>query len=411
MQSTHTQSLEVISGIVPLKLRFEFLARKYVVLIQSLEQHPFKKNLENNFQKNDPNNLFHCATWYDDVYVYRKFPFYKTNFEFEHDLKIDTSLSETKNIKENWSSERIRKEVTGRLEDKHALGIYTDASIRHNGSGYAIYCREKEFKKTVKVANDNPTIFTLEALAISRAIKFAQNNCLTDGKILIISDSLSVLEALKNLDYGFKKNYIINEIRKNYTKLQKSNEMEIMWVPSHCGIKGNEMADSLAAEAIESPNETVKYRRHFSEYTKIFKREMTQKWQEKWDASEKGRYCYSILKEVKLKPWFYKTKLKRRHVTLISRIISNHTRCKNSLNQFKIVNSPLCECGKYEDVNHLLFICEKWKENRKNLVKSIKKLGLETIEVRDVIARCLEDKRYDILREIAQYAAKNEMEI
>jgi hypothetical protein len=90
------------------------------------------------------------------------------------------------------------------------LEIYTDASIKHNGSGYAIHCREKDFKQTVKVTNDSPTIFTLEALAISRAIKFAQNDCLTDGKVLILSDSLSVLETLKKLDYGFKENYVIN---------------------------------------------------------------------------------------------------------------------------------------------------------------------------------------------------------
>ncbi len=105
------------------------------------------------------------------------------------------------------------------------------------------------------------------------------------------------------------------------------------------------MADSLAAEAIENPNLTVEYKKHYSEYTNTFKKEMIYKWQHSWDTSDKGRYCHSILKNVKLKPWFHKTKIKRRHITLINRIISNHTRCKNSLNRFKIVNSPFCECG------------------------------------------------------------------
>jgi ribonuclease HI len=137
------------------------------------------------------------------------------------------------------------------------------------------------------VTNDSPTIFTLEALAISRAIKFAQNNCLTDGKVLILSDSLSVLEALKKLDYGFNENYVINEIRKNYVKLQTTIEIELMWVPSHCGIKGNEMADSLAAEAIENLNLTVEYKKHYSEYTKTFKKKMIHKWKHSWDTSDK----------------------------------------------------------------------------------------------------------------------------
>jgi hypothetical protein len=65
----------------------------------------------------------------------------------------------------------------------------------------------------------------------------------------------------------------------------------------------------------------------------------------------------------------------------------------------------------YEDVNHLLFVYDRWKENRKNLVKLIKKMGFENMEVRDIIAKSIETKRHDVMREMAQFAENNEIEI
>jgi hypothetical protein len=58
-----------------------------------------------------------------------------------------------------------------------------------------------------------------------------------------------------------------------------------------------------------------------------------------------------------------------------------------------------------------MFVCDRWKDSRRNLVELIKKIGFENLEVRDIIARCIEMNRYDVIREMAQFAKNNEMEV
>jgi len=79
-------------------------------------------------------------------------------------------------------------------------------------------------------------IFTAENFAILEAIKLA--NSLPTNNFLILSDSLSVLTALKN---PWPKNEITQTTQSELINTQKN--IDFMWVPSHVTIKGNEMAD------------------------------------------------------------------------------------------------------------------------------------------------------------------------
>lgn len=74
-------------------------------------------------------------------------------------------------------------------------------------------------------------IFSAKTQAIYEAIILVKT--ITSNHILILSDSLSALLALQT------------KLRKVYKKILKSTKKNIkfMWVPSHVGITGNEMAN------------------------------------------------------------------------------------------------------------------------------------------------------------------------
>jgi hypothetical protein len=93
----------------------------------------------------------------------------------------------------------------------------------------------------------------------------------------------------------------------------------------------------------------------------------------------------------------------------MNRIISNHMRCKESLNRFKIVNSP--KCGLYEEVNHLIFRCEKLSVNQNQIATAVKKMGLETMDIQDVIAKSLDEHRHDVMRKIVTFVGTRNLEI
>ena len=65
-----------------------------------------------------------------------------------------------------------------------------------------------------------------------------------------MSDSLSSIRALKT---PYKsKNHLVLKIAALVSQLQAS-EIVIEWIPSHMGIPGNDAADHLAKESLDSP--------------------------------------------------------------------------------------------------------------------------------------------------------------
>ncbi|XP_025421877.1 uncharacterized protein LOC112691718 [Sipha flava] len=126
--------------------------------------------------------------------------------------------------------------------------IYTDASKSENGVGFAVVHNQTTIKHKLPTITN---IFTAENYAILEAIKLA--NSLQTNNFLIISDSLSVLTALKN---PWSRNEITQITQSELINTQKT--FEFMWVPSHVGIKGNEMADEAASLASNVlPNSTI----------------------------------------------------------------------------------------------------------------------------------------------------------
>lgn len=66
----------------------------------------------------------------------------------------------------------------------------------------------------------------------------------------------------------------------------------------------------------------------------------------------------------------------RRFVTLVNRLRANHYNLKESLERKYYVASARCECGaEREDINHLVFSCSNFVEQRRVLYEELGKLG------------------------------------
>jgi len=116
------------------------------------------------------------------------------------------------------------------------MKIYTDASKSAHGVGFATS------QDNITLLHKLPPatcIFSAETHAIYEATILAKT--IISNDITIISDSFSALLALQNPQPS-------NEITKNIQKELKltSINIELMWVLSHTGITGNEMADKAA---------------------------------------------------------------------------------------------------------------------------------------------------------------------
>jgi ribonuclease HI len=126
------------------------------------------------------------------------------------------------------------------------LKIFTDGSSLDSGAcgaGFTIPCLD--IHKSYHLGNGF-SIFTSELYAIYMALDCINSIGRNFFKILVCVDSKSVLSALQSWDSKVRKDILFDIKFQIHEMRSKGIDVSFCWVPSHCGIKGNEQADKLA---------------------------------------------------------------------------------------------------------------------------------------------------------------------
>ncbi|KAE9528780.1 hypothetical protein AGLY_012355 [Aphis glycines] len=226
----------------------------------------------------------------------------------------------------------------------HSL-IYTDASKSENGVGFAVVHNQTTIKHKLPTITN---IFTAENYAILEAIKLA--NSLQTNNFLIISDSLGVLTALKN---PWHRSEITQITQSELINTQKT--FEFMWVPSHVGIKGNEMADEAASLASNIPHNSIIDKISSYDIFTSVKNKILLSWQHHWDSIPPT----NKLKHIKcsMKQWSTPPDLNRRQNIAITRIRIGQTFLTHSFLISKD-QSPICNtCQTRITIRHNFEVC------------------------------------------------------
>jgi hypothetical protein len=120
------------------------------------------------------------------------------------------------------------------------------------------------------------------------------------GVYIILKDSLVRIEGLKSTEISYKTNDMLFQTRGFLRYVgELGYDIPLMWISSHVGIQGNEQADVLANEGSISGTffqdqvglNTV----NASDIHTRARTRLLTEWQERWNHSEMGRYCYSIV--------------------------------------------------------------------------------------------------------------------
>lgn len=145
--------------------------------------------------------------------------------------------------KDDMSNNEIRAKTYEFLNSQQfEYIVYTDGSKTSNSTTYAVTTSNNVIFQ--KKLNPKSSIYTAEASAVLKAVEYLNEVSNNIEKSLIVTDSLSVVEALMN------KTKKENETIKKIFVTIKDN-IYILWCPSHKGIQGNEFVDVAANEAHE----------------------------------------------------------------------------------------------------------------------------------------------------------------
>jgi ribonuclease HI/exonuclease III len=218
--------------------------------------------------------------------------------------------------------------------------IFTDGSILESGEiGCAFAIPDTNISKMYKL-NQGVSIFSAELYAIYMACSYLQDLESPPKNVVILSDSKSVVEALSKGGTKTRRglqNKLLNLID---NLLRKNINLTIMWIPSHVGIRGNEIVDK-AAKTAATEGFYSEIGLSYSEKSKLLKTRI---------QTERERFLINRCRDHNwlFLPGFYN------HVSNLPRAyekVINRLQVESQANRFKPL---LCTCGFPVSLQHCI---------------------------------------------------------
>ena len=214
---------------------------------------------------------------------------------------------------------------------------------------FLINLPETTCRQLSKRLPNNSTIFAAEATAITLALNYYRHVDPVQHDVVVYSDSMSCLQAIEGEDTD---NPLICQIMNLLWALSdKGTCVRFCWVPSHCGIEGNEIVDQLAKETLDhdiDPLTTV----HFGDLKPLVNSYIQQEVQIKWDVSIHGSDLY-LLKPTLGPPKRFRH-LARAEEVVITRLRIGYTRATKSHILSRGPPTACPHCGQTLTIEHIL---------------------------------------------------------
>ena len=274
---------------------------------------------------------------------------------------IDVSLNK---YKKDSTPNDVYKTLFNELKDKYNKYkmIFTDASKRNEIITYAI----TQDNTTIKVARleEYSSIYSAEIISINETIKKFEKK---KGKYIICTDSLSAIQAISNPKNS---EYYANNIRKKIIKLEP--KFKILWLPGHAGIPGNELADTIAKEALLSPLLTTP-NYNTNDITRYINKTFNTKTQNIWEQTSDW-YKQINKNQLSIRDWSPKLgSISRFEKTKITRLRLGHTSITHTYANGR--PPTVCKfCTEFTEkyLEHLINDCRIFNNHRKKTINSMK---------------------------------------
>ena len=190
------------------------------------------------------------------------------------------------------------------------------------------------------------TNFGAEAFALLEATNILNNTQQLPTNTVILTDCRSLLQSIQGSKDRSK---LIEDTRRELTTLNSKTNLILQWIPSHCGVHGNEEADRLSKEGSQKDQaiQPVSY----SEAKTIIKTCHRNAWKERIGVTAQTD-------NIDL--------LNRKQQVMLFRLRTGHCRLLGHLYRLQVAHSDECPCGTSSQTpEHILQSCPLYNNSRK----------------------------------------------
>jgi ribonuclease HI len=370
MRSTPVNSLQVECAEMPMHIRRQYLADRFMARRMILKDHPLKNTIKKMIDLFQHNHRMYnrplpplCLSYqyllkYNDLIIPQST---LPGFGIDYDASYP-GVELVGNVEVGKSDICNPTQIISMITEKWptSLQIYTDGSKIPENTNYgcAFVIPELGIEKLFSISPPC-TVFTAECIALKEALSFAFYSNFKE--FIILSDSLSAIQSISGGSISKPSSYLLSTILKQLHNVRSQGKIvHIAWIPSHKGIAGNEMADEAAKRAIREGATPSDLCPDMGDIFLDIRDETFKTWRVTWNeiSTHKGRHYRSIQDSIPSKPWFFSMrKFSKKHISIISRMRLGHCCIASHLHKIKVVDSPYCECGEEETLDHILLSC------------------------------------------------------
>ena len=232
------------------------------------------------------------------------------------------------------------------------------------------------------------TVFQTEIFAINQVAYWIIQERLKGCNIVICSDSQASLHALCSPE---SKSKLIIECKLRLNSVGRLNRVELIWVPGHCGIDGNEIADELARSG--SSNEPIGPEPMLGISSAYISSWIDQHddllHAERWKALDRCKHSKLFIKEPSKKLADFILKLNRENCRDLVGTLTGHNPNGTHLVRIGIKQDALCQsCLEEEDrPEHKLCNCPAFSRLRRQILSNelIEVGNLHSIPIEDIL--------------------------
>uniref|UniRef100_A0A3B5Q0T1 Reverse transcriptase domain-containing protein n=1 Tax=Xiphophorus maculatus TaxID=8083 RepID=A0A3B5Q0T1_XIPMA len=303
VRTTPTSALLIEMGEMPLNLRRLQLKSNYWCNLKGHDgNHPCQDILKSSWEKEK--KKLNSFGWeienvikdfgLSGINISQTVPLSPVYPSLFHNNVVDLTLLE-KRKGENISDPYL---VQSYLDSKYYgyVQVFTDASKNSNSSnGVSFIVPEFKVKKCKRIT-DGVSVYTGEMMGIILALGWIEE--VRPLRSIVCSDSSSSLYSLKN-NHAISRPDLLLEIQLITYRIQAMGLLVIFtWIPSHIGLRGNELADKYAKLASKYSDIDILVPFSREEIKSIIKQKVKERWQRQWEEDRTGRWLYSIQRKV-----------------------------------------------------------------------------------------------------------------